>query len=158
MTTTPAPLAIHRADPQDPRIGELIARHVALMHSLSPPESVHAQDAAALVASGAVLLAAAEGEHVLGIGAVKMIAPEHAELKSMHTVAEARGRGVARALLLALLDEARRLGALRVSLETGAEPEFEPARALYLRNGFALCGPFGSYGPDPLSVFMTRAL
>jgi putative acetyltransferase len=158
MTTAPAPLAIHKADPQDPRIGELIARHFALMHSLSPPESVHAQDAAALVASGAVLLAAAEGEHVLGIGAVKMIAPEHAELKSMHTVAEARGRGVARALLLALLDEARRLGAQRVSLETGAEPEFEPARALYLRNGFALCGPFGTYSPDPLSVFMTRAL
>lgn len=158
MTTAPAPLAIHKADPQDPRIGELIARHFALMHSLSPPESVHAQDAAALVASGAVLLAAAEGEHVLGIGAVKMIAPEHAELKSMHTVAEARGRGVARALLLALLDEARRLGALRVSLETGAEPEFEPARALYMRNGFALCGPFGTYSPDPLSVFMTRAL
>jgi len=36
---------------------------------------------------------------VLGVAAIKELDPVHVELKSMHTAAEARGRGVARALL-----------------------------------------------------------
>jgi len=35
-------------------------------------------------------------------------------------------------------------------------PEFEPARQLYARAGFTVCGPFGDYTDDPNSVFMTR--
>ena len=33
-----------------------------------------------------------------------------------------------------------------------------PARALYARHGFEVCGPFGDYRPDPHSTFMTREL
>ena len=35
---------------------------------------------------------------------------------------------------------------------------FAPARALYARFGFELCGPFADYVDDPDSVFMTRGL
>lgn len=51
------------------------------------------------------------------------------------------------------------VGALkRLSLETGAWPYFDAARALYARNGFVECPPFGDYREDPNSVFMTRTL
>lgn len=76
----------------------------------------------------------------------------------MHTAAEARGQGIARAILNALMDEARRLGLNRLSLETGSAETFAPARALYTGHGFAECAPFGEYRPDPLSIFMTRLL
>lgn len=46
----------------------------------------------------------------------------------------------------------------RVSLETGSMDFFAPARAFYRKAGFTDCPPFGSYGADPNSVFMTLAL
>jgi putative acetyltransferase len=67
-------------------------------------------------------------------------------------------QGVATRLMHHLLDEARRRGYRRLSLETGSAPPFAPARRLYVRFGFVSCGPFGDYVDDPHSVFMTREL
>jgi len=53
---------------------------------------------------------------------------------------------------------ARRRGYARVSLETGSQDFFAPARRLYERHGFVECGPFGDYVLDPHSVFFTREL
>jgi putative acetyltransferase len=61
-------------------------------------------------------------------------------------------------MLAHIVDEAHRRGYSRLSLETGSQPAFAPARALYGSFGFADCGPFAGYGPDPNSVFMTRLL
>jgi putative acetyltransferase len=99
-----------------------------------------------------------EGESVLGMGAIKRIDPVHAEIKSMHIVSEARGRGLARVLLDHLMTEARALGYARLSLETGVEDVFTPARALYANAGFVVCPPFEGYWEDPNSYFMTRSL
>ncbi len=112
----------------------------------------------ALLEREAVLYAARDGQTLLGVGALTLIGPQHGELKSMHTAAEARGRGVARAILQALMDHARDHGVTRLSLETGTADLFAPARALYAAHGFATCPPFGNYTVDPLSVFMTRTL
>jgi putative acetyltransferase len=49
-------------------------------------------------------------------------------------------------------------GLQRLSLETGAEPIFAPARGLYERAGFTYCGPLEGYVLDPNSVFMTKVL
>ena len=57
-----------------------------------------------------------------------------------------------------IVDEARRRGLARLSLETGSQPEFAPARQLYASMGFAECEPFAGYKLDPYSVFMTRLL
>ena len=86
------------------------------------------------------------------------LTPTWSEVKSMRTVTSARGRGIAAALLLHVLDDAERRGALRLSLETGAEPFFAPARRLYARRGFSGCPPFADYVPDPSSAFFTREL
>jgi putative acetyltransferase len=93
------------------------------------------------------------------MGAMKRLSdPAHAELKSMHVLAEHRGRGLSRAILDHLVAAARDMGIRRLSLETGVQPGFAAARMLYVRAGFAPCGPFEGYGPDPNSVFMTRDL
>ncbi len=52
----------------------------------------------------------------------------------------------------------RSRGYRRISLETGSQAEFEPARSLYGRAGFTVCGPFSTYPDSASSVFMTRLL
>jgi putative acetyltransferase len=50
------------------------------------------------------------------------------------------------------------MGFTKVSLETGSESPFQPARQMYQAHGFSECPPFADYVKDPLSVFMTRTL
>jgi len=74
----------------------------------------------------------------------------------MFVRAEARGHGVGRRLLEALENAARRRNVERISLETGIrQPE---AIGLYRASGYRDCPPFGTYTPDPLSLFMTKFL
>lgn len=148
-------VVLRLADISEPGVAALIATHHALMRSTSPAESCHVMEADALAATGAVLVAADLGETVVGIGAFTDIGAGHAELKSMHTSADARGHGVGRAILKDLMERARSTGFKRMSLETGSQPEFAAARALYEAQGFSYSAPFGSYVEDPLSVFMT---
>lgn len=149
---------VSRGSVDDPDVQALLRRHFDLMRASSPEESCHVMDPGALSERGVVLFAARDGDTVLGVGALARLAPGHGELKSMHTAAEARGRGVARAILAALLVAAGDQGMTRVSLETGSADIFAPARALYTAHGFEECPPFGDYVADPLSVFMTRTL
>lgn len=151
-------LVIRRDSPLAADVRPLLQRHVDLMWATSPPESVHVLNPEALAVPGVAFFTLRTGETVLGMGAISRIDATHAEIKSMHVVAEARGRGLARVLLDHLLAEAQALGYARLSLETGVEPAFAPARALYAGAGFDECPPFEGYTPDPNSVFMTRAL
>ncbi len=162
--SVPAPeLLIRLDDLSDPRIAAFLEAHLQDMHAVSPPESVHALDLEALRQPGIRFWSAwcvdAQGAEVLaGTAALKPLDAQHAELKSMRTAAALRGRGYARTLLAYVLSQARASGFKRLSLETGPQPFFAAARGLYLREGFAFCGPFGSYGEDPYSVFMSKAL
>lgn len=142
----------------DPGVALLLRRHHTLMRDSSPEESCHVMTETELLAAGCRIFACREDGRVLGVGAIKALDRAHAELKSMHTDKDARGRGVARSVLATLLDAARAGGYRRVSLETGAAALFAPARALYAAHDFVTCAPFGEYAPDPLSVFMTRPL
>ena len=94
----------------------------------------------------------------LAMGAYKPIDTTHAEIKSMHVLTEARGRGLSKAMLDHLISAARAEGFTRLSLETGVQPTFVAARALYGRAGFQDCPPFEGYSDDPNSVFMTKVL
>ena len=82
---------------------------------------------------------------MLGVGAIKELDAGRAELKSMHTAAEARGRGVGRTMLTHLLAVARSRGYRQVLLETGTTPGFAAARAMYTAAGFVPAEPFGDY-------------
>ncbi|GAA2740069.1 GNAT family N-acetyltransferase [Terrabacter aerolatus] len=146
------------ADPVDTAVIDLLDGHVSQLRSISPPESTHALDLDGLRAPGVSLWVARDGDEVLGCGALTEVAPGHGEVKSMRTAPRAQRRGVARAVLAQILAEARRRGLSRVSLETGSDDFFAPARALYAAHGFTECGPFGSYRLDPHSTFLTLEL
>jgi putative acetyltransferase len=145
-------------DPSQPDVVQLLAEHLDDMYATSPPESVHALDVTALQVAGVTFWTARRDGELLGCAAIKELDPAHAEVKSMRTTSAARGTGVGRALLTRVLDEARARGYTRVSLETGSQDFFEPARQLYLSSGFRECGPFADYVLDPHSVFFTREL
>jgi putative acetyltransferase len=147
--------------PDDPRADDvrlLIARHLSFARTVTPPEDVHALDPEALLDPAVTFFSYRVDGELLGIGALKHLDRDHAEVKSMHTAEHARGRGIGRAMLEHLLASARERGYRRVSLETGAMGAFEPALALYRSAGFEQTGPFGAYAPSENSVFMTLAL
>ncbi|MFC0278809.1 GNAT family N-acetyltransferase [Falsigemmobacter intermedius] len=133
----------------------LHARHTEAMHAETPPESIHMLPADALAAPGIRFYVMRKNGEAVAMGALKEITADHAEIKSMHLLAEHRGEGLAQQMLQHLVMEAEGAGYRRLSLETGAENIFAPARALYERAGFQYCGPFEGYKEDPNSVFMT---
>lgn len=127
------------------------------MQADTPPESIHMLPREALAGRGMTFLVLRLEGRPVGMGALKPLTGG-GEIKSMHVLAERRGCGLSRLLLDALMAHARAVGMDRLWLETGAQPSFAAARALYAGAGFSLCAPFEGYGPDPNSVFMTRAL
>jgi putative acetyltransferase len=141
-----------------PEVVALLAQHLDEMHSHTPAESVHALDVERLRAPGVTFWSAWSDGRIAGCGALKELDPTHAEIKSMRTADEFRGRGVGGVVLGHLIDVSRVRGYRRLSLETGSNPPFDPARRLYERHGFTYCEPFGDYEPDPWSVFMSLDL
>jgi putative acetyltransferase len=141
-----------------PEVQTLLEEHLRSMYELSPPESVHALDLDGLRRPEITFWTVWEGEELLGCGALKELDPRHGEIKSMRTVIAHRRKGVARAVLAHIIAEARRRSYTRLSLETGSEDAYEPARKLYESCGFSYCLPFADYIDDPYSVFMTREL
>jgi putative acetyltransferase len=153
-----APFVITVDDPRRDDIRELLARHLAFAHEHTPPADVHALDLSGLLDEAVTFCSARQDGELLGIGALKQLDPTHGELKSMHTAAAARRRGIGRAMVDHLVAVARQRGYGRVSLETGTMEAFGPARSLYEASGFTACGPFDGYSPSASSAFMTRAL
>jgi putative acetyltransferase len=145
-------------DPRAADVRELLEAHLAFARASSPPCAVHALEADGLAEPGVSLFAYRLDGELLCVAALRELDPAHAEIKSMHTARASRGRGIGRAMVAHLLEVARARGYGRVSLETGSQDAFAPARALYARAAFQQCDAFGGYGPSEHSVFMTRAL
>jgi putative acetyltransferase len=141
-----------------PEVVALLEEHLSNMRAITPPQSVHALPVDGLRRSDVTFWSVWDDGELLGCGALKELDPQHGEIKSMRTVAKHLRKGVALAVLNHILSEAKRRGYRRLSLETGAMPEFEPARQLYVRAGFRFCEPFADYVEDPNSAFMTMEL
>ena len=151
-------MQIREDDLTGKEITRLLQNHLDHMHEITPPESVHALDLQALREPDITFWSAWEGDELLGCGALKQLDPTSGEIKSMRTAEAHRQKGVASRILEHIIHEAERRAYDRLYLETGALPEFAPARALYLRYGFEYRGPFAEYADDPNSVFMTKQL
>lgn len=151
-------IAVHVADPDEPGVQALIRRHLAFATEVTPPGLVYALDDRGLRNDDVTLYAARAHDEVLGIAALRRLDTRHVEVKSMHVAAEHRSTGAGAALVAALLELATSAGYERISLETGTNDEFAPARRLYERFGFTPCPPFGDYPDDPESLCMTRTL
>jgi putative acetyltransferase len=114
------------ADPRQPDVRALLARHLEFALAQTPPEHSFALDAEELLDPAITFFSVRGHGSLLGIGAIKRLGPHHAEIKSMHTAEAARGRGIGRAMLTHLLGVARTRGFRRVSLETGTTAAFAP--------------------------------
>ena len=89
--------------------------------------------------AGRLLLVVEDGT-VLGCGGLRPIAPGVGEIKRMYVRPEARGRGLGRQLLDALLAAAQHAGYQQVCLDTdGLMPA---AHQLYRAAGFQPCDPY----------------
>ena len=152
-------ISIARERPVGSDLALLFERHTADMHADTPPESIHMMDASELDIPAVHFFVARENGQALAMGAFKILSEAgHAEIKSMHVLSEARGRGLSKAMLAHVEAAARAAGVTRLSLETGVQPTFIAARALYERAGYDVCGPFEGYWDDPNSLFMTKSL
>lgn len=149
---------IDRESPLGADLDLLFQRHTAEMHADTPPESIHMLPRADLTDPAIAFFVIRDDGRPVAMGALKNLDGTEAEVKSMHVLAEHRGRGLSRMLLRHLIAHAQEADLSRLSLETGVQPGFVAARGLYAREGFSECPPFGNYRADPNSVFMTMAL
>jgi putative acetyltransferase len=135
----------------------LLAQHYAEMTAGTPPSACHVMPAEALTDPSIRFFTVRDEEGaLLGCGALKRLADDHGEIKSMRTADAALGRGVGSAMLDRLIGVARAQGMGRLSLETGNS--FAAANRLYQREGFERCGPFGGYQPTDFTTFYTRTI
>ena len=136
----------------------LLQAHLDEMHQWSPACSVHALPAERLRAPEVSFFAAWDGDALAAVGALKELAPDRGELKSMRAAPAYRGKGAGEAILRHLMAEAEARGYRWVGLETGRPEPFLPAVRLYRKHGFADCAPFGDYVSDEFSMCMEKRL
>ena len=152
------PVHVKPDDLSSPLVHALIAEHLAGMHGNSPAGHVHALAIDGLKAPDVAFWSAWIDGQLCGCGAMKSLGATAAEVKSMRTRSSYLRQGVGQAVLDKIVDAARGRGYTRLYLETGTGDAFAAAHALYLRNGFAWCGPFGDYTATDFNVFMVKAL
>lgn len=148
-------------DLSGPEIAAFLDDHVRRMRAITPLESKYALDLDALRGPGITFWSVrddSENGELVGCGALKELDPAHAEIKSMRTRPTRTRGGIASLLLEHIIAEATNRGYTRLSLETGTDEAFLPARGLYEKFGFTYCGPFAGYRPSPHNTFMTRAV
>ena len=142
--------------PDQPEVIALIAELDAYQDSLYPAESRYALDLASLKQDNVrFAVARDDAGAAMGCGAA-VLYDEYAELKRMFVRARYRGQGVAQQVLALLEEAVRRAGRASCKLETG--PYQGEALRFYAQAGYIVCGRFGDYRDDPLSVFMEKRL
>ena len=148
-------LIVEQGDPRAPQATALLQASHTLMERLFPPEDNHYLSIGALCTPDIRFFIAREGDTVLGCAALANKG-DNGEVKSMFVSEDARGKGVADALMRQLEDCARELDLSVMRLETG--DLLHAAHRLYERHGFVKCGPFGNYQANKTSVFMEKRL
>jgi putative acetyltransferase len=138
----------------------LLSELDAELNTAYSPEQRHGFNIARLFRPNIIFLLAFLDTRPVGCGGIAF-EPDFAELKRMYVRPDARGRGVAQAILARLEAEASRKGIARITLETGDAQS--AAIRFYERAGFKRCGPFGDYVAMPppaieCSVFLDKTI
>src|SRR5580700_8496930 len=99
-------MRISAADFDEPELLDLLCMHTRTARAATAEGSAHALDPMALRGAGIEVWTIRDGEDLLGVGALQRLSDEHGEIKSMHTVASARRRGVGSAMLTHIIGAA----------------------------------------------------
>jgi putative acetyltransferase len=139
-------------------LAHVLQAHWLFCTSSTPIEHVYALDASKLFSPDITVFGARIDGELVGVGAMRKLDQLHAELKSMHTLAKSRGLGVGKAMVAHIEDFARSSGIDRMSLETGTNEAFRPARELYKSLGYQSCEAFGDYVLSEDNTCMTKLI
>jgi putative acetyltransferase len=146
-------MEIRQDDPAAPHVAGLLAHHLQELRNVMA-EHAFALDATGLSMGSVTFWTAWQGDALVGFGALKELDNLHGEVKSMRAAPAARGTGVGRAMLDHIIQEARKRGYTRLSLETGTATLHAPAISLYRSAGFVSCDAFADYQPSPHNQFL----
>jgi putative acetyltransferase len=152
-----AVVELHDEPLDSPTAQQLIAElNDELSRDYKPEERFHSLATEEVAeGAGAFVVAWLDGAPA-GCGAVRLIAPDRAELKRMYVRPAYRRRGLSRRILSALEARAAALRATRAVLETGI---YQPAAIrLYETSGYARVPCFGAYAASPTSVCYEKRL
>ena len=122
---------------------------------LYPAESNHLDSLDTLAEANCKLMGAFQGEELVGIGAAKIL-DNYGELKRFYIPEKFRGQGIAESIIAELEEWLKQQSIFISRLETGIHQH--AALRFYEKLGYRVTAPFGSYKPDPLSVFMEKTL
>ena len=139
-------------------VHELLTKHFIELRDVSPEGSAHVLDIAGLKDPSIKFWSLWEDNNLMGIGALKFIDKDHGEFKSIRVSNIFRNKKNGLKIINHLINEAKKLNIKNISLETGAGNFFLPARKLFAKSGFKICGPFSHYKDDINSVYMTMAI
>ena len=139
-------------------VHEFLIKHFIELRSVSPKGSAHVLDIDGLKDPSIKFWSLWEKSDLVGSGALKFLDKEHGEFKSIRVNDEFRGKGNGSKVINHLINEAKKLNIVRLSLETGAGDFFLNARKLFTKSGFEPSEPFSHYNNDINSIYMTMLI
>ena len=139
-------------------VHELLTKHFIELRAASPEGSAHVLDIPGLQVPSIKFWSLWYGDKLMGCGALKYLDKEHGEFKSIRIHDNFRKKGNGINVINHLINEAKKLNILRLSIETGAGDFFKPARKLFKKCGFEICEPFAHYKEDVNSVYLTKII
>ena len=142
----------------NPEVNQLLTTHFIELRAASPEGSAHVLDIPGLKISSIKFWSLWKEEKLFGCGALKFLDKNHGEFKSIRIHNDFRNKGQGIKLIEHLIDEAKKLGIERISIETGAGKFFDPARKLFKRCDFEPCKPFAHYKEDINSIYLTKLI
>ena len=142
----------------NPEVHKLLIKHFIELRAASPEGSAHVLDINGLKHSSIKFWSLWKNKTLAGCGALKFLNNHHGEFKSIRVHNDFRGKDNGIKIIEHLIDEAKKLGIKRLSIETGAGKFFEPARKLFKKCNFEPCKPFAHYKEDVNSIYLTKLI
>ena len=145
-------------DPRRKDVRALLEQHLAFARASTPAEYSHALDLCGLLDPSITFFSLRLEGNLLGVGALKELDPEHAEIKLMHTSKDARGQGVGRAMVAQLLAVARRAAIFESASRPARRTHSSPRVGCMPTPVSCTVSRSGSYSETGSNFFMTRLL
>ena len=141
-----------------PEVNQLLKKHFVELRAASPKGSAHVLDIPGLKVPSIKFWSLWKNKQLMGCGALKFLDKDHGEFKSIRIHDNFRCKGNGIIVINHLINEAKKLKIIRLSIETGAREFFTPARKLFKNCGFKPCPPFAHYKEDVNSLYLTKLL